>query len=154
MISCHRLWDITLLHMKTKMRSNRLLENPLQWRHNERNGVWNHQPHECLLNRLFRHGWKKTSKLRVTGFCEGNSPVTSESPPPPPPPPHPPPPPPPPPQMASNTENVSIDDVIMPTVVIMPKSLILVATEVTTKLVPRQLSVFSDINKKWIIYHK
>ena len=26
----------------------------LQWRHNERDGVSNHQPHACLLNRLFR----------------------------------------------------------------------------------------------------
>ena len=48
----------------------------LQWRHNERNGVSNHQPRNCLLNCLFRHRWKKTSKLRVTGLCEGNSPVT------------------------------------------------------------------------------
>ena len=52
----------------------------LQWRCNERNGVSNHQPHDCLLNRLFRHRSKKTSKLRVTGLCEGNSPVTGEFP--------------------------------------------------------------------------
>ena len=26
----------------------------LQWRHNERDGVSNHQPHDCLLNRLFK----------------------------------------------------------------------------------------------------
>ena len=26
----------------------------LQWRHNERGGVTNHQPHDCLLNVLFR----------------------------------------------------------------------------------------------------
>ena len=26
----------------------------LQWRHNERDGVSNHQPPDCLLNRLFR----------------------------------------------------------------------------------------------------
>ena len=26
----------------------------LKWRHNRRDGVSNHQPHECLLNRLFR----------------------------------------------------------------------------------------------------
>ena len=25
----------------------------LQWRHNGRNGVSNHQPHDCLLNRVF-----------------------------------------------------------------------------------------------------
>ena len=29
----------------------------------------NHQPHECLLNCLFRRRRKKTSKLRVTGLC-------------------------------------------------------------------------------------
>ena len=39
----------------------------LQWRHNDHNGVSNHQPHGCLLNRLFRRRSKKTSKLRVTG---------------------------------------------------------------------------------------
>ena len=50
----------------------------LQWRYNERDGVSNHQPHECLLNRLFRRRSKKTSKLRVTGLCAVNSPVTSE----------------------------------------------------------------------------
>ena len=52
----------------------------LQWRHNEREGVWNHQPHDCLLNRLFRRGSKKTSKLRVTGHREGNSTVPGEFP--------------------------------------------------------------------------
>ena len=53
---------------------------PLQWLHNERDGVSNHQPHDCLLNRLFRHRWKKTLKLRVTGLCVWNSPVTGEFP--------------------------------------------------------------------------
>ena len=53
----------------------------LQWRHNGRNGVSNHQPHHCLLNLLFRRRTNKTSKLRVTGHCEGNSPVSSECPP-------------------------------------------------------------------------
>ena len=64
----------------------------LQWRHNGRDSVSNHQPHDCLLNRLFRHRSKKTSKLRVTGLCARNSPVTDEFPA----------------QMASNAENVSI----------------------------------------------
>ena len=64
----------------------------LHWRHNERDGISNHQPHECLLNRLFRGRSKETSKLRVTGLCVGNSPVTSEFPS----------------QRASNAENVSI----------------------------------------------
>ena len=64
----------------------------LQWRPNGRDSVLNHQPHDCLLNRLFRRRSKKTSKLRVTGLCVGNSPVAGEFPA----------------QMASNAENVSI----------------------------------------------
>ena len=67
-------------------------KNTLQWRHNGHNGVSNHQPHNCLLNRLFRRRSKKTPKLRVTGLCVGNSPVTCEF--------HA--------QRASNVENVSI----------------------------------------------
>ena len=64
----------------------------LQWRNNGRDGVSNHQPHHCLLNRLSRRRSKKTAKLRFTGLCVGNSPVTGEFPT----------------QMASNAENVSI----------------------------------------------
>ena len=52
----------------------------LHWRHNEHGGVSNHQPHGCLLNRLFRHRSKKTSKLRVTSLCVGNSPGPVNSP--------------------------------------------------------------------------
>ena len=52
----------------------------LLWRHNGPTGVSNHQPRDCLLNRLFRYRTKKTSKLRLTGLCEGNSPVTGEFP--------------------------------------------------------------------------
>ena len=43
----------------------------VQWRHNGRDGVSNHQPHDCLLNLLFRHRSTKTSKLRVTGLLWG-----------------------------------------------------------------------------------
>ena len=52
----------------------------LQLRHYERDGVSNHQLHDCLLRHLFSRSSKKTSKLRVTGLCEGNSPVTGEFP--------------------------------------------------------------------------
>ena len=65
---------------------------PLWWRNHGRDGVSNHKPHHCLLNRLFRRRSKKTSKLRVTGLCAGNWPGTGEFPG----------------QMASNAENVSI----------------------------------------------
>ena len=64
----------------------------LQWRHNGHDGVSNHQPHNCLLNCIFGRKSKKTSKLRVTGLCDGNSPATGEVPA----------------QMASNAENVVI----------------------------------------------
>ena len=64
----------------------------LLWRYNEHYGVWNHQPRDCLLNRLFRRRSKKTPKLPVTGLCAGNSPETDEFPA----------------QKASNAENVSI----------------------------------------------
>ena len=43
----------------------------LLWRHNWHDGVSNHQPRDCLLNRSFRRRSKNTSKLRVTGFVRG-----------------------------------------------------------------------------------
>ena len=55
------------------------LDKPLHWRHNGRDSVSNHQPHDCLLNRLFRCRSKKISKLRVSGLCEGNPPVPSNA---------------------------------------------------------------------------
>ena len=61
---------------------------PLQWRHNGRDCVWNHQPHDCLLGQRA----KKTSEPHVTGLYAGNSPVTGEFPA----------------QMASSAENVAI----------------------------------------------
>ena len=68
------------------------MTHTLQWRHNGRNSVSNRQPHDCLLNGLFSRRSNKTSKLRVTGRCAGNSPATGEFPT----------------EMASNAENVSI----------------------------------------------
>ena len=52
----------------------------LHLRHNDHDGVSNHQPHGCLLNCLYRRRSKKTSKLRVTGLCVGNSPGPVNSP--------------------------------------------------------------------------
>ena len=56
-----------------------VLNMSLQWRHNERVGVSNHQPHDCLLNRLFRPRSKKTSKLRVTGEFPAQSASNAEN---------------------------------------------------------------------------
>ena len=52
----------------------------LRWRHSEWDGVSNHQPHDCLLNRLSGHRSKKTLKPRVTGLCAWNSPGPMNSP--------------------------------------------------------------------------
>ena len=48
--------------------------------HNGHSSVSNHQPHDCLHNRLFRRRSQKTSKLRATGLCVGNSPGPVNSP--------------------------------------------------------------------------
>ena len=69
----------------------------LPWRHNDHDGVSNHQSHGCLLNRLFRRRSKKTSKLRVTGPLCGEFTGTGEFPA----------------QRASNAEMFLFDDVIM-----------------------------------------
>ena len=45
--------------------------NTVQLRHNWRDGFSDNQPHDCLLNRLFRRRSKKTPKLRVTCICAG-----------------------------------------------------------------------------------
>ena len=50
----------------------------LQWRHNGRDGVSNHWPRHRLHSHLFRHRSTKTSKLRVTGLCVGNSSAIGE----------------------------------------------------------------------------
>ena len=64
----------------------------LQWRHNASDGASNDRRLHCLLNCWFRHRSKKTSKVRITGLCAGNSPVIDEFPA----------------QKASNAENFSI----------------------------------------------
>ena len=65
---------------------------PLQWHHDERDDVSNHRCLDCFLKRLFGCSSRKTSKLYVTGLCEGNSPGTGDFPA----------------QRSSNAENVSI----------------------------------------------
>ena len=79
----HLHWSNRLIDERQPWR----LKITSQWRHNERDGVSNQQRLDCLLSHLFRRRSKKTSKLRVTGLGEGNSPVTGR---------------------ASNAENVSI----------------------------------------------
>ena len=88
-------WKYSLPTQFIYLRSNtiRTCMDTLQWRHNGRDDVsLNHQPHDCLLGRLFRRRLEKTSKFRVTGLCARNSPVSGELPT----------------RRASNAENVSI----------------------------------------------
>ena len=80
-----------LLYLQNKISWTTHASKTLLWRHNGHHGISKHQPHDCLLRRLFRRRSEKTSKLRVTGLCTRNSPVTSEFPT----------------QMASNAENIS-----------------------------------------------
>ena len=73
-----------ILHLKQYLGPRNKLAwklcHTLHWRHNDHDGDSNHQPHGCLLNRLFRRRSKKTSQLRVTGLCVGNSPGPVNSP--------------------------------------------------------------------------
>ena len=61
-------------------------KQPLQWRHNGRDSVSNHQPHDCLLNRLSRRRSKKHQSPASLTFVTVEFPA----------------------QKASNAENVSI----------------------------------------------
>ena len=82
-----KVWDLVRITLKVRRYFRKLqiifalrIVSPLRWRHNDHTGVSNHQPRDCLLNRLFRRRSKKTSKLRVTGLCVGNSPGPVNSP--------------------------------------------------------------------------
>ena len=79
----------TLITSQKARKAGWVALSSLQWRHNEGGSVSNNQRLHCLLNCRIS---KKTSKLRITDLCVGNSPVTGEFPA----------------QKASNAENVSI----------------------------------------------
>ena len=93
LVSLDSLWlsDAIRYHRSGSTLAQIMTFVSLQWRHNGRDSVSNHQPCECLPSRLIRRRSKKT-KLIVTGLCAGNSPETGEFPA----------------QRASNAENVSI----------------------------------------------
>ena len=50
---------------------NRLSYLPLRWRHNGRDGISNHQPHDCLLNRLFGADQSKHQSSASLAFVWG-----------------------------------------------------------------------------------
>ena len=67
------------LHVMLLFHGHKTIVRPaLQWRHNEHDCVSNHRRLEGLINRLLRRRSKKTTKLRITGLCEGNSPGAGE----------------------------------------------------------------------------
>ena len=86
---CHRTNRLHILYDRSAFHCSEYI---LHCRHNGHDGVSNHLPYDCLLDRLFGRRSQKTSKLRVTGLRVGNSPWTGEIPA----------------RMASNVENVSI----------------------------------------------
>ena len=93
MLCCILLWmGIARFYPYSSGFPSLILLQSLQWCHNEHDFVSNYRCLNCLHKRLFRRKSKKTSKLHVTGLCEGNSPVTAEFST----------------QKASNTENVII----------------------------------------------
>ena len=83
------LGQLSLTHRNSNM--------SLEWLHNGRDDVTDLQPNHCLLNRLFRRRSTKSSKLRITGLCVGNLPVTGEFPA----------------QLTSNAKMFPFDDVII-----------------------------------------
>ena len=85
-------WNTLNYQENTSLKAINQKNLTLKWRHNDLDGVSNHRHVDGLPNRSFSRKSKKTSKLRVTGHCEGNSPMTGESPS----------------QRASYAENVSI----------------------------------------------
>ena len=88
----NKLSPLNPMTSKSHIKAGSWIDISLQWRHNGHDGVSNHRRLDYLNNSLFRRTSKKTSKLLVTGLCEGNQPVTGRFPS----------------QRASNTENVSI----------------------------------------------
>ena len=57
--------NLLILAYSNKIKSNAWNEYigySLQWRNNDRYGVSNHQPHDCLLNRLFMRRSKNPNK--------------------------------------------------------------------------------------------
>ena len=85
-ISCWRFRVFVSNTSAVKLQACKIIEctprnkHTLLWRHNEHDGFSNHQPRDCLLNRLFKRRSKETSKLPVSGLCAGNSPGPVNSP--------------------------------------------------------------------------
>ena len=60
---CTELYTLAKSNQLIKWHNVKYMQPALQWRHDGRDGVSNHQPHDCLLNRSFRRRSKKISAL-------------------------------------------------------------------------------------------
>ena len=67
----HLRHDVFLFVTKIMLLWTSANQLALQLRHNERDGVSNHQPHECLVNRLFRRRSAKHRSSASLAFVRG-----------------------------------------------------------------------------------
>ena len=71
--------SLTKMHLKMSSakqrpfcpRRDRLIAKPLQWHHNGHDGVSNHQPHDCLLNRYSGADQRKHQSSASLAFVQG-----------------------------------------------------------------------------------
>ena len=66
-----KIYAGSTVNVKYTLKYDRRGIHPIQWRHNERDGVSNYRRPHCLLSCWFRWRSKKTSKLCATGFLRG-----------------------------------------------------------------------------------
>ena len=62
---------LRLIQQHRLQETRNFVQLPLQWRHNGRDGVSNHQPHDCFLNRLFIHSQRKHQSSASLAFVRG-----------------------------------------------------------------------------------
>ena len=57
--------ELSIIRIWIKHDEEKIVEySPLRWRHNEHDSVSNHQPHDCLFNRIFRHSGTDQGKYQ------------------------------------------------------------------------------------------
>ena len=64
------MWQLFLSRVTLVSNISFVNVKSIQWRHSERDGVSNHQPHDCLLNCLFRQRWKKHQSSASLAFVQ------------------------------------------------------------------------------------
>ena len=80
--ACRWLIESVMYIMGMMLHNDSMVYIPLltlQWRHNGSDSLSNHQPHDCFINHLFRHRWKKTPKLCIMEAGEFPTQITSHA---------------------------------------------------------------------------